>query len=146
MKQRGRKSAAQLAVTPLGPRIGRPKPPECLTDEQKAEWTTVVAAMPADWFGRESLGVLVEYCRHVSRGRFLASRLDAMKMEDTDEIPVWDKLAAAAERETRAMLACARALRLTHQAKYDAVKAARKAGNEYPGPKPWERFPGDRRI
>lgn len=102
-----------------------------LTAKQAAVWKRTVDAMPPEWFGGESLPLLAEYCRHVTRSRLLASR------QDVDEIPVYDKLAAAAERETRAMLACARALRLTHQSRYDAAKARRKA-REPSGPRPWE--------
>lgn len=128
MAKRGRKSQADLAtVTPIGPRLGRPHPPEDLTPDQAEEWRAVVAAMPGDWFGRESLAMLADYCRHACRARFLASRLDAMTLDDVGELASWDTLSRLAERETRAMLACARSLRLTHQARQDPKSAARRA-------------------
>ena len=42
-------------------------------------------------------------------------------------VPVLDKLLAAAERESRAVMALARSMRLTLQAKYDARAAGRAA-------------------
>jgi hypothetical protein len=45
----------------------RPEPPEDLTEEQAAEWSAVVDRLPADWFPRETHGLLARYCRHGSR-------------------------------------------------------------------------------
>jgi hypothetical protein len=59
-------------------------------------------------------------------------------MKTVDGLDHYRKLAAEAERETRAMLACARSLRLTHQARTDSRTAGRRAANETGGPKPWE--------
>jgi len=35
-----------------------------LTDEQAEEWRAVVSRMAADWFPRETHGMLLAYCRH----------------------------------------------------------------------------------
>ena len=144
MAKRGRKSQADLTTVSIAPRIGKPPPPADLTDDQTLTWRVVVDSMPADWFGRESLPILSAYCRHAARARFLALRLDSMSLADADEVPLWDKLAAAAERETRALLACARALRLTNQAKYDAGKASRLTQGQRPAGLDWsEAIQGD---
>ena len=98
-------------------------------------WRMTVAAMPADWFGRESHPMLVAYCQHVCRSRWLAAKLDAAaeKLLKADGgVPLLDKLLAAAERESRAVMALARSMRLTLQAKYDA-RAAGRAANGPPG-------------
>lgn len=137
MAKRGRKSQADLTTVAIGPRLGRPVPPADLTDDQTLTWRVVVDAMPADWFGRESLPVLAAYCRHAARARFLALRLDSMTLEDTEELEIWNKLAAAAERETRALLACARAMRLTNQVRYDASKAGRLTQGPRPAGLDW---------
>lgn len=131
MGTRGRKSAAELTTIAIGPRIGRPSPPAELTKEQAEEWKAIVGRMPADWFTREHHAILAAYCRHVSRYRQLSKTLDRCpsdKLTEADSLNVYDKLSKAAEREGRAMLACARSLRITHQSQYDAGKAARKAG------------------
>jgi hypothetical protein len=42
------------------------------------------------------------------------------------------------EKETRAVTALARSMRLTQQAQYSTKKAATVAESTYTGPKPWE--------
>ena len=143
MAKRGRKSQADLTTVSIAPRLGKPPPPADLTDSQRLEWRAVADAMPADWFGRESLPVLAAFCRHSTRAKFLSQRLDSMGLKDADELEIWNKLAAAAERETRAILACARALRLTNQAKYDAGKAARLTQGQRPAGLDWSQTIGD---
>jgi len=49
-----------------------------------------------------------------------------------------DRLLAVAERETRAMTACARALRLTPQAQMHPRTAGRAVSNLPSGPRPWD--------
>jgi phage terminase small subunit len=140
MKQRGRKSEASREVASLTLESDRPEPPAELTDEQAEEWQAVVDRLPADWFQAEHYPVLADYCRHVCRARFVARVLDAFPAQEleTDEgVRRFDKLSNAAERETRAVLACARSMRLTHQARYDEKTAFRGASNSPSGPKPW---------
>ena len=60
-----RRSAASLAiVTPV--RQDRPEPPDTLCEFAADEWRRVVAARPADWFGRENLVHLKSYCEHLA--------------------------------------------------------------------------------
>lgn len=141
MGSRGRESAADLAIVPVAPRLRRPPPPDDLTKEQAAEWRAVVGRMPAGWFEREHFAILADYCRHVTRSRFLAAGLERCKLDDlmdSDGLDHFNKMAAAAERETRAMLACARSLRITHQAQIRPETAARRAQRARSGPAPWE--------
>ena len=106
MKQRGRQSAAKLEIASIGS-VERPKPPADLTKEQAEEWWAVAGRLPADWFKREHFAVLAEYCRHVSRSLFLSKVIDAFEAEELstdDGLKRYNKLTAAAERETRAVL------------------------------------------
>lgn len=141
MEQRGRKSAAELEVAQLaGIRDDRPDPPVELTAEQSDEWRAVVDRLPGDWIKREHHGVLAAYCRHVCRSRLLSHCIDVVTAEslDTPEgLERFTELAKAAERETRAVLACARTLRITHQSQYDEKAAARGAGRSPNGVRPW---------
>ena len=128
MKQRGRRSVASLAVvTPL-PQDRRPAPPSELTAEQASVWRDTVNAMPSDWFGGESFAVLADYCRHVVRARRLDAEIEKQTASGIDATLI-ERLYAMAEREGRAVLAHARSLRLTVQAKYDNRAAGRKAAN-----------------
>jgi phage terminase small subunit len=140
MKKPGRKNAAD-AMTVVSFEGYRPDPPSDLAAEQVVVWKAVVAAMPAEWFRPETHGLLTEYCRHVCRSRLLARVLDHAEPEQLETVQGLDhynKFAAAAERETRAMLATARALRLTPQARLDPKTAHRQLAAEPLGPKPWE--------
>ena len=74
MGTRGRKSSAELSILtmPTLETIMRPDAPYDLTDEQADEWRAVVNRMPADWFPRETHGMLTQYCRHVVAARRVA--------------------------------------------------------------------------
>lgn len=142
--KRGRKSSAELAVVAgFGPR--RPEPPAELTADQAAEWQAVVARLPADWFPAETHALLAAYCRHVVTLRMLSGELDAWRMEWTrgeagDEgLKRLDRLTAMRERESRAMIAAARALRLTKTSQVRPEAAGRMARDAGEGRrKPWE--------
>jgi hypothetical protein len=82
----------------------RPQPPEDLTEEQGAEWRAVMDRLPADWFPRETHGLVAQYCRHVSTAQRLA------------------RLLAAQERETRCIASLATRMRMSQQATYDKSK------------------------
>jgi hypothetical protein len=125
-----RRSRADLSVVVPLSTTRRPPPPDELTAEQGEVWRASVAAMPADWFGRETYPLLAAYCRHVCRSRWLAQEIDAnadriLKLDGG--VAMLDKLFGMAERESRAVMAHARSLRLTIQAKLDAKSAGRQA-------------------
>ena len=139
MKERGRKSAAELTVVTLGPR--RPDPPEELTVEQAEEWRAIVGRMPADWFSREHYPLLAALCFHVCRSRMLAGLIDTFPTEWLAEeggLQRLDKLLAMAERETRCMTALSRAMRLTQRSRIGPEVAATKAAQPG-GVRPWDR-------
>jgi len=141
MGARGPKSGAELSVVSVEPRIGRPLPPEYLTEDQQEEWRAVVARMPPNWFQREAQGTLEAYCRHVIRQRFLAAELDRFEAEWLREDggpDRYNKLAAMAERETRAILACARSLRISNQSRYDPLTAGRQSRGDSGRKRPWD--------
>lgn len=82
--------------------------------------------------------ILASYCRHILRAENLANQIRELT-SDEFEIADLDKLLAMAERETRAMTACARAMRITHQAQIQPRDAGSAAGGAPLGPRPWER-------
>src|SRR3954451_18956821 len=131
MAQRGRKSAASLTVATVTGLPGqRPQPPDELTDEQAEVWRAVVATKPADWFQPDTHPLLTQYCRHTVAARVLARQIDGMDpacLADEDQLRRYEKLLAMRERESRAINALARGMRLTQQSRYDAAKADRSA-------------------
>jgi hypothetical protein len=98
--------------------------------------------MPGDWLARGAYPVLIAYCRHVCRARLLeaqVARFEPEWLKVEGGVARLDKLLGMAERETRAMTACARALRLTPQTQMHPRTAGRRL-NDMPedGPRPWD--------
>lgn len=140
MAQRGRKSAASLAVVTTLPGQ-RAEPPRELTKAQAEVWRAVVSTKPADWFTEDTHPLLMAYCRHVVTATVLARQIDGFNpdwLADEDGLKRYEKLLAMRERETRAMTALARSMRLTQQSRYKAETAATKASSVGSGRKPWE--------
>ena len=132
MAKRGRPSRAELAlsdvpVVDVGRRMPPPPPAE-LTDAQAQVWRDAVSSMPANWLTRGSYPILIEYCRHVCRARLLEAEVahfDREWIAAPGGIERLDRLLAMAEREGRAALQCARALRLTPQSRMEPKTAGR---------------------
>ena len=139
-----RKSASALATAPVidaSKARQRPVPIEGLDEAEKAVWRRVTAAMPASWFGREHLDLLARYCQHAVRAdRFnrMASAFNPADVGDKIELDDLDRISRMAERESRAALALARSMRITHQAQQDSKTAARARDRVQAEPKPWE--------
>ncbi len=138
MGTRGRKSAAQLAIAPhVVEIVPRPVAPVGLTDEQASEWDAVVSRMPADWFPRETHGILAAYCRHVVAAGRVAQLIAAQDSAEAIDIGEYNLLLKMQEREGRAMSALTTRMRLSQQSSYtDKVSANAKRKGQ--GKKLWE--------
>lgn len=125
MRKRGRKSAAstELAVTSPIETIARPDAPYDLTDEQAQEWWAVVNRMPADWFPRETHGMLTQYCRHVVAARKVAQIIAKAENSKTLDVDEYDRLLKMQEREGRAISSLATRMRISQQATVRAESA-----------------------
>lgn len=125
MTQRGRKSAAALAIAApasIEP-IARPDAPYDLNDEESAEWWAVVERLPADWFPRETHAMLAMYCRHVVSARRVAELIaTALKKPTEFSVSDYDQLLKMQEREGRAISSLATRMRISQQATYDKSK------------------------
>lgn len=137
MAQRGRKGAAALAIVSADgiTAVPRPDPPEALTDEQREEWWAVVNRMPADWFPRETQGLLVQYCRHVVQARRVAQMIAKLESGKKFDLADYDKLLKMQEREGRAISSLATRMRISQQSLYskDQTRGAKSTAK-----KPWE--------
>lgn len=142
---RGPKSAAELSVVVVDVNRRPPaKPPAELSDAQAQVWRDAAASMPGGWLARGAYPILVAYCRHTCRARLLEARAAEFQVEwikAEGGLERLDKILAMAERETRALTACARALRLTPQAQMHARTAARRAESGYSNSQLWEDAP-----
>jgi chaperone required for assembly of F1-ATPase len=136
MKQRGRVSAAALSVISSSgiETIRRPEPPSELTDEQSDEWRAVVSRMPADWFPRETWGLLAQYCRHLVSARRVQQLTAAIEKDQEFDIVAYDRALKMQERESRCIASLATKMRISQQTQYDKSK---KRGSITPS-KPWE--------
>lgn len=135
MGNRGRKSAASMAVVSASPveALSRPDAPYDLTDEQSEEWWAVVNRLPADWFPRETHGVLSQYCRHVVAARRVAQLVAACESAEDLDVDRYDQLLKMQEREGRALSSLATRLRITQQS-----TMSEKARKPAMVKKPWE--------
>jgi hypothetical protein len=134
MGTRGRESSASLAVlTGVISSISRPEPPAELTDEQAVEWLAVVNRMSADWFPRETHGMLAQYCRHVVAARRVAQLVNCCESGDVLDISEYDRLLKMQEREGRAISSLATRMRISQHSTYDKGKKKPQGGK-----RPWE--------
>lgn len=141
MVKRGRKSADELSVTILTAAAPAPDAPYDLSDEAADIWQGVVNTLPADFIPPEMYDVLAAYCRHTATARFVSREIDRFTLDwlkVEGGVERLNKLAALRDRETRGMLATARALRLTSQSRYRAETAATLRGKASSGrSRPW---------
>lgn len=117
MGERGRPSLASVTsgVPSKVEVIRRPSPPADMTPEQASEWTAVVSRLPADWFPRETHGMLAQYARHVVAARHVAQLIAVCTSGNELDVDQYDKLLKMQEREGRAMSSIASRLRITQQ-------------------------------
>lgn len=140
MGARGRKSATELATKPTLIETRRPSPPAELSEAEGAIWRDTIGTMPLGWIVKAQFPILAAYCRHVARADTLAAQVAGFEMDWLKEdggLPRLDKLLAMAERETRALTACARSMRLTHQAMILPRGAGRQMAGSPRGALPW---------
>ena len=122
MRQRGRKSAANLATFRVDGAPPRPHPPAYLQDDERTLFTELVAACDARHFVESDLPLLVSYVQ--------ATLLSRATARDPKMIAVWEKA-------TRMQATLATRLRLAPQSRTDPKTIAR--GLQRVGPQPWER-------
>jgi len=125
----GRHSAAELATPFVLVPVARPEPPGDLSSEEAAEWRAIVDRMPADWFTRETHGILEQLCRHLVYERDLAKRHRRAKV-------LADKILIAREQreEARIIVRLQTSMRLTQHSRHDPKK---NAGTDQK--RPWEK-------
>lgn len=104
-------------------------PAEGLSPAECDVWTDTVRCLPPDLLGRESVEMLAGYCRHALAGRDLSVQIAQFSprwLSRPRGLERYQRLLTMRINETRAMLACARSLRITAQARYDKRVVARK--------------------
>ena len=127
MRQRGRKSAASLAVVIPDIREQRPEPPERLTSEERAIWDDIVGKLRPDWFqGTEHLLEI-----SVSMERFLSQQIKLCDPADEKRLGMLIRC----QRDTAAVIASyATKMRTDAAIKFRPHRTEARS----PWPKPWE--------
>lgn len=117
-----RKSAAEQNVVRPDFHKGLPQPPAELTADERVIWRELTACMPPDWFRPESYTQLTLYCHHVISARHISQLIH--KCDPKTHLNRYEQLLRMQEKETRTITALARAMRLTHQSRFDRYSAA----------------------
>ena len=138
MSKPGRQSAADLSVaTNITEIAQRPEPPEGLTSRQIIEWKAITNRLPADWFTRETLAMLTQLVGHIEDAEMIETMLQRHRYPEEGKVldmGEYNTLLISRERESRAIMALSRSMRITQQATYDPE---RRKGS--PGKKPWDK-------
>ena len=138
MKQRGRKSSAELAVVrPLSTEM--PDPPASYSDDQAATWCSILASKPADWWDAGTLPLLDAYVRAIAEHARISELLERMHpLEGMDEFKDYDAMQRTQDRLASQMARLATKMRLSQQSKYGARGADGAAARASSKGKPWE--------
>jgi hypothetical protein len=134
--KRGRKSGASLAIRPVTPveKTPRPAPPVELSDEEADEWRAIVDRLPAEWFARETHGLLVQYCRHVVAARRVSQLIAAIQEASPFCLKSYLDALKAQQRESGILASLATKMRISQQSTYDKSKRKREGGKA----RPWD--------
>lgn len=144
MAQRGRKSAAQIAVAAqVGPvtHENRLRPSAHLSDAEQLVWARLVNDHPASAFTETHRDMLELYCQHVIQAQLLSDEIQAFDrawLADDEGLKRYDRLLAMREREVRSASSLATRLRITRQATADPKTVGRANSAMGRSRKPWE--------
>lgn len=113
--ERSERPTKQLAnVIAFDAKRGRPDPPADLTEDEAQEWREIVRSLPPHRIKPEHFAIFSAYCRHICRSSFFSRLFDAARPQGAATGEALDRLvrlADAALRADRAVLACATKLR-----------------------------------
>lgn len=144
MAQRGRKSAAQIAVAAQAGPItheNRLLPSAHLSNAEQSVWARLVNDHPAAAFTETHRDMLELYCQHIIQAQLLADEIqgfDRAWLADDDGLKRYDRMLTMREREVRSASSLATRLRITRQATVDPKTAGRASSNMGRSRKPWE--------
>jgi hypothetical protein len=118
-----RSAAAELTPAPANTGGHRLPPPADLTKRQRDLWRRVVDALPPGFVSPDQQPMLVSYVRCLDRVDVLERALDGLDPLGAQ----YADLASTLSGQLAKMLALARSLRLTNQARTNSITAGRHA-------------------
>ena len=136
MRQRGKKSAAALAVVPLASKHKLPEPPSDLPESGAALWKRIVSELPPDRFRFADLPLLEGYVRAVLLTDQAQEQLDAEGLiVETRLGPRAHPMLAVLDSATKRAAMLGTKLRLHPSSRMRPESASLQKTN---GPRPWE--------
>lgn len=121
MKQRGRKSAAKLAVIESANVVERPKAPESLSKTEAALWDEITKSRGPGFFDVATVPLLTEYCRLQTQVDTIGAQLgeiDKSWLTDDEFLKRYKVLTGIRDQGQGRQIALARSMRLTQQSRY----------------------------
>ena len=128
MKQRGRKSAANLSIVP-GVVDERPPAPDDLLPHEREQWNSITAPREPAFFDDAILPLLKEYCRLTSQVALMAEQIEAFDMEwlaVEDGAKQYKLISDIRDKAQGRLISLARSMRLTPQSRYQPDKSSVK--------------------
>ncbi len=138
MAQRGRKSAAALAVREQTQTVVHADAPYDLTDEQAEVWRATLASLPPDWIETGAHPTLAAYCRTATHLRRLGQLVTQAEGDAEFSPRDYLDLVKAHGALSQVIKTLSTALRLTPQTRIRPETGHRKAAGFTNVKRPWE--------
>jgi hypothetical protein len=123
-----------IGATSLTDVLPRPDAPYDLTDEEAQEWWAIVNRMPADYFPRETHGLLSNYCRLTISIRHLTQLIHTIEAAVPFDLNGYDRLIKLRSNEIRTASTLGNRLMITRLAQLREGKAV----ETLPFKTPWQ--------
>jgi phage terminase small subunit len=136
MKQRGRKSAAALAVVAVDGKPNRLQPPDHLSPDERRRFVDLVSACDPEHFRASDLPLVCRFVEADALAEQAARELRTNGAVSDGRASPW---LVVQEKAVRALTALALRLRLSPQSRTDPKTLARQQLRQ--GPAPWDWAP-----
>jgi hypothetical protein len=103
--------------------VQRPEPPSSLRKADAKIWREVVDRMPANWFPRETHGLLMQYCRHESTLGYIDKVVAKLQRSSNPDLSEIRKMLRERRLESKMVATLATKMRLSQQSTYDRTVA-----------------------
>ena len=133
MKQRGRKSAAELAVVAVGGKPNRLQPPDHLSPDEQRRFVDLVSACDPEHFRASDLPLVCRFVEADALAEQAARELRTNGAVSDGRASPW---LVVQEKAVRALTALALRLRLSPQSRTDPKTLTRQQLRQ--GPAPWD--------
>lgn len=138
MKQRGRKSTAELSVVrPLSTEL--PAPPDQFDDDQAQAWAEIVATKDPDWWDAGTFPLLEAYVKTIVEYRKVSKLVEGCHpVADATAFDQYDKIQKTQDRLASQLCRLATKMRLSQQSKYGARGAEGASNPSGNSGTPWQ--------